>query len=117
MQSNDTGRVLAAEFVNRDAPTYFPGRDYPDRDVWLAKRNTWQGNPHIARRIYNSYGRHAVTDPVSGDTLHVRKPLILGINVAKRRALAAGNPNPKHNETRSRIVEHRHAAARRGETA
>lgn len=78
-----------------DIQDYFPGRDYPDREVWLKKRDTPRGQLHGAV-IYSG-----------------RKPLALGINQAKRFAsrdafYAGESPNPKHCRGK-RIVAHRHA--------
>lgn len=90
--------LLEASVTPAETPTYFPGRDYPDREVWLAKRNnTVAGKLVPARWLYRG-----------------EKPLILGINNAKRRALAIGEfANPKHNSSRALIVKHRHEAIRK----
>jgi hypothetical protein len=50
-------------------PTYFPGQDYPDREVWLAKRATPRKRPA---------GTVIYTARKGG------KSLRLGINLAKR---------------------------------
>lgn len=80
--------VAAAKEVQAD-PEYFPGKDYPDREVWLKIRAAQHQKPE-SRVIYR--------------TKHKPQPLALGINAAKRMADAGGNP--KH--TRSKIAKHRH---------
>ena len=52
---------------------WFPGRDYPDREVWLKIRRTPRGGVSRARRM--------IHDSSGG-------PLVLGINAAKRAARA-----------------------------
>lgn len=51
--------------------TYFPGRDFPDREVWLARRCT-------DRRAFRRRGTVIYSSREGG------KPLRLGINLAKR---------------------------------
>lgn len=77
--------VAAAKELKQD-PEYFPGKDYPDREVWLKIRAAQRQKPE-PRVIYRG-----------------AQPLALGINAAKRMADAGGNP--KH--TRSKIGKHRH---------
>lgn len=79
--------VIAAAKHGRQDPLYWPGKDYPDREAWLAKRAAQREKPEV-RRVYTG-----------------RQPLALGINVAKR--LADGDGNPKHTRGK-RIVKHRH---------
>lgn len=49
-------------------PTFFPGADYPDREIWLAKRYT-------DLRAFRDRGRVIYSG---------KKPLCLGINRIKR---------------------------------
>jgi hypothetical protein len=78
--------VAAAKQVTQD-PLYWPSQDYPDREVWLAKRRAQRDKP-VPRVIYSQ-----------------RQPLALGINAAKR--MADGKGNPKHTRGKE-IVKHRH---------
>lgn len=77
--------IDAAKALIPDAP-YWPGKDYPDRDVWLAKRAAQRAKPQ-PRVVYTG-----------------RQPLALGLNVVKRRADASENPE----QGRRNIVKHRH---------
>lgn len=77
--------VAAAKEVQQEP--YWPGKDYPDREVWLAKRAAQRVKPQ-AQRVYTG-----------------RQPMALGINNAKR--LADGDGNPKHVRSK-KIVQHRH---------
>jgi hypothetical protein len=54
--------------VLKPAP-YFPGQDFPDREVWLARRHT---------------DRHAPRGTLIYTAVKGGKPLRLGINLAKR---------------------------------
>jgi hypothetical protein len=58
-------------------PTYFPGRDYPDREVWLKKRYTPRKHPPrlVAHVSLMPTDR---TEGIKGKTLY------MGINRAKR---------------------------------
>jgi hypothetical protein len=80
---------------------WFPGRDYPDREIWLKIRATPKGGVSRARRmIHNS---------ASG-------PMILGINAAKRAADSVASPrvgHPAKRGFRAGIVIERHAYYRR----
>jgi len=71
--------------------TYFPGRDYPDREVWLAKRYT---DPKLKR------GRSGAV--LYAITPEQRRPLILGINKLKRDLDARGMG-------RRLLIQRRHA--------
>ncbi len=79
--------VAAAKQVRQDE-LYWPSQDYPDREVWLAKRAAQRDKP-APRVIYSQ-----------------RQPLAIGINAAKR--MADGKGNPKHTRGH-KIVKHRHA--------
>jgi hypothetical protein len=76
--------------------SYFPGRDYPDREVWLKLRA-----PRIskfARLIHDS----------------VKGPLVIGINQAKRvsdfmHSVNCGTKHPANHGSRREIVKQRHA--------
>lgn len=62
-------------------PTFFPGRDYPDREIWLAKRCTdLKAIRDRGRVIYSG-----------------KKPMFLGINKVKReeRSRPFGRPRKK----------------------
>lgn len=59
--------------------TWFPGRDYPDREMWLLKRYT----PRVVDTtepvyLHRGANENGVTPP--------GVPMKLGINVTKRRA-------------------------------
>ncbi len=66
--------------------SYFPGRDFPDREAWLARRNT----PRKLKRERVIYQ----------DT----KPLNAGINQAKRLVALAPDPGSAH----AHLVHSRH---------
>jgi hypothetical protein len=100
--------VVAAAREITETPTYFPGKDYPDREVWLAKRHTKLPPPVY---VY----RHPLPDEKGRQPK--REPLKLGINNAKRMASRDAfnrgeNSNPKHCRGKS-IVAYRHAYYRR----
>lgn len=65
--------TAAADIPYPASQDWFPGRDYPDREVWLAKRNTPRGQIH-GKLIYT----HTKSPKM--------EPLALGINRAKREA-------------------------------
>lgn len=100
--SVDTGApeyAIAAAKKVAQAPAYWPGRDYPDREVWLKKRATQREVPPVTT-VYraNSY-----------------EPLALGINQAKRvAALQASrlgdstNPKQHRGGCRQSIIVSRH---------
>ena len=69
------------------APHYFPGRDYPDREVWLAKRAT----PRKNRRYVYIYMHPPYTQDGPDGALKrpEMKPFAFGINAHKRRMDAA----------------------------
>lgn len=85
---------IARELLASEA-LYFPGRDYPDREKWLAKRDT-------PKRI--------VSENMIYHTQGERKPLRLGLNAAKRAAKADKlDGGVLHQD----IVRQRHAYYRR----
>ena len=108
----------------RPALAYFPGRDYPDREVWLAKRFTPRGlKNHIVRWLYqfppeawNAVTKRRILDKF-GKPATPLKPFAPGINVTKR--LANANPlyarckHPAKHGARSAIVRARYAAYQR----
>lgn len=91
--------VIAAAKQTVQAPLYWPGRDYPDREVWLKKRAAQREKPPVVV-VYHDGSR---------------RPLSLGINQAKRMAAAdtvkrGENPNPKRKRgCRQSIVVSRHS--------
>ncbi len=78
--------IAAAKQLQQD-PEYFPGKDYPDREVWLKIRAA-QHDKAPVRVVYSGL-----------------QPFAIGINAAKRMADAGGNP--KHTRGK-KIVRHRH---------
>ena len=65
---------------------YFPGRDYPDREIWLKKRCT---------------NRREIRD--RGAVLYSgKKPLVIGTNAAKRSLDGMGHG-------RGELIKERHA--------
>jgi hypothetical protein len=89
-----------------ESQDWFPGRDFPDREVWLKIRATPKGGVSKARRL--------IHDSASG-------PMILGINAAKRAAkiydrmqrLLKGRRDPLQHQC---IVKARHDYYRRAVT-
>ncbi len=67
-----------ADFFNLDdrgtSADYFPGRDFPDREVWLARRNT-------PRNLFKQRGKliHASRDQNGKGVT-----LVMGVNKLKR---------------------------------
>lgn len=87
-----------SDILHNDTTPYFPGRDYPDREVWLKKRETNKRAIKEAseKPIYHTQGG--------------RKPLRLGLNAAKRAAKADKfDGDVLHQD----IVRQRHAYYRR----
>lgn len=80
-------------------PTYFPGKDYPDRDKWLAIR----AMQRVKRDVLRVYA------PQENGKLI---PLDVGMNKVKREADV--NANPK--DSRQEIVRHRHQHNRKVNT-
>lgn len=95
------------------APTFFPGKDYPDREEWLSRRETprWL-RTLVSRWVYKHPSPFLDT---AGDTVTPEcKPLMLGINQAKRTADAKyatlfGPRHPAKHGSRKMIVRQRHA--------
>lgn len=80
---------------------WFPGLDYPDREIWLKIRHTPKGGVSKARRL--------IHDSASG-------PMILGINAAKRAANLHDKmlrPLGGRSAERQKIARARHAYYRR----
>lgn len=71
----DLENLLDLREAAEPSQDWFPGRDYPDRDVWLAKRNTPRGQVY-GKLIYAH----------SNEAGAKRAPLQFGINKAKRAA-------------------------------
>jgi hypothetical protein len=61
-----------------ESPPYFPGRDYPDREVWLKRRYTPQLRSRPCFVIHVSLMPTDRKDKIKGRTLR------LGVNAAKR---------------------------------
>lgn len=82
--------------------TWFPGKDFPDREKWLAVRSTPQRKPR---------GRMIYTGVNASGAKSIRKPLFMGINSRKRiearRTGTAHGRLPKRAE--SSIIRARHA--------
>lgn len=73
---------------------YFPGRDYPDREVWLKRRAT-----NLHGRV-NRWIHQGVT------------PFVLGLNKLKRQLDAAGRATGVA-RPRQTLIRQRHAYYRR----
>jgi hypothetical protein len=78
---------------------WFPGADYPDREVWLKIRAT-------PRKRRGGRYIHAHPLPTLGGPRPLCEPLVLGINATKRALDKIGK--------RSSLVKQRHAYYRRG---
>lgn len=83
---------------------YFPGKDYPDREVWLKIRAAQgDGYAKASRLVYNP-------TPKDGQgRLLKSKPYFIGNNAAKKGARLAEDPRKAHQT----LVRLRHAAYRR----
>ena len=73
---------------------YWPGRDYPDREVWLKRRAT-NLRGRINRVIHDG-----------------KKPFVLGLNKLKRQLDAAGRATGV-TRPRQTLIQQRHAYYRR----
>lgn len=93
--------------------TWLPGKDYPDREAWLTIRDTprWF-KKLISRWIYSHNG------PRESDSgTRIWKPMMVGINKAKRTADAAfmfaDSKHPAKHGARREIIRQRQAYYRR----
>ena len=79
---------------------YFPGRDFPDREVWLKIRNTPR---NLWKRFVRTFYNPCPVDDKGNRLPH--KSYFRGFNAAKRGAKLADDPRAAHQT----LVRARHA--------
>lgn len=110
-----------------ESQNWFPGADYPDREVWLRIRSTPRNQrrgrviQNVQKRIVQVWELDAAGKPieVSRDRQFLM-PIVIGINKAKRAARDAdllGTPPMQFGKAHQNIVRQRHAYYRRAKAA
>lgn len=87
--------------------TWFPGKDFPDREIWLKIRTTPRNLVKFLGRLFQN------KDPVDGSL----QPIVIGINKAKRAArlsdrlinMLRAPGAPKKFPAHTNLVRQRHA--------